>query len=154
MMLGYVPDLDIGEDDTLYPFVRNAEMSSLAYAVRETHWDGLWLVPANLRLKAGAVPVQPAAVVARLRSLADRRQRLSRKTRSFGTVMATSFSRRAARAGQELFSRFVRCYRGQARHSSGDGRLFGKSLRPPMIKVRLIATGRTSQMGTAQCLRV
>jgi chromosome partitioning protein len=27
-------------------------MSSLAYAVRETHWDGLWLVPANLRLYA------------------------------------------------------------------------------------------------------
>jgi chromosome partitioning protein len=49
-MLGYVPDLDIDEDDTLYPFIRNAEMSSLAYAVRETHWDGLWLIPANLRL--------------------------------------------------------------------------------------------------------
>ncbi|MBO0710770.1 MAG: AAA family ATPase [Acetobacteraceae bacterium] len=49
-MLGYVPDLDIGEEDTLYPFVRNAEMTSLAYAVRETHWDGLWLIPANLRL--------------------------------------------------------------------------------------------------------
>ena len=49
-MLGYVPDLDIEEDDTLYPFIRNAEMSSLSYAVRETHWDGLWLIPANLRL--------------------------------------------------------------------------------------------------------
>jgi len=49
-MMGYVPDLDISEEDTLYPFIRNAEMSSLAYAVRETHWDGLWLIPANLRL--------------------------------------------------------------------------------------------------------
>ena len=49
-MLGYVPDLDISEDDTLYPFIRNTEMSSLAYAVRETHWNGLWLIPANLRL--------------------------------------------------------------------------------------------------------
>ena len=49
-MLGYIPDLDIAEEDTLYPFIRNAEMSSLAYAVRETHWDGLWLIPANLRL--------------------------------------------------------------------------------------------------------
>ena len=49
-MMGYVPDLDIAEEDTLYPFIRDAEMSSLAYAVRETHWDGLWLVPANLRL--------------------------------------------------------------------------------------------------------
>jgi chromosome partitioning protein len=50
MMLGYVPDLDIGEDDTLYPFIRNTEISSLSYAVRETHWDRLWLIPANLRL--------------------------------------------------------------------------------------------------------
>jgi chromosome partitioning protein len=50
MMMGYVPDLDIAEEDTLYPFMRNAEMSSLSYAVRETHWDRLWLIPANLRL--------------------------------------------------------------------------------------------------------
>src|SRR5262249_6475736 len=37
-LFGYVPDLHIGEDDTLYPFFRNAEMASVAYAVRETHW--------------------------------------------------------------------------------------------------------------------
>jgi chromosome partitioning protein len=49
-MLGYVPDLDITEEDTLYPFFRNAEMSSLAYAVRETHWDGLHFIPSNLKL--------------------------------------------------------------------------------------------------------
>ena len=49
-LFGYVPDLDIAEADTLYPFIRNAEMGSLAYAVRETHWDGLFLIPANLRL--------------------------------------------------------------------------------------------------------
>lgn len=49
-LFGYVPDLDISEDDTLYPFIRNTEMSSLAYAVRETHWDGLFLIPANLKL--------------------------------------------------------------------------------------------------------
>ncbi|WP_423265797.1 ParA family protein, partial [Escherichia coli] len=35
---------------TLYPFIRNAEMESLAYAVKPTLWDGLFLVPANLRL--------------------------------------------------------------------------------------------------------
>jgi chromosome partitioning protein len=50
MMMGHVPDLDIDEEDTLYPFFRNVEISSLAYAVRETHWDRLWLIPANLRL--------------------------------------------------------------------------------------------------------
>jgi chromosome partitioning protein len=49
-LLGYVPDLDIEEGDTLYRFFRHTEMSSLAYAVRETHWDGLYLVPANLHL--------------------------------------------------------------------------------------------------------
>jgi chromosome partitioning protein len=49
-LFGYVPDLDVNESDTLYPFFRNAEMASLEYAVRETHWDGLYLVPANLKL--------------------------------------------------------------------------------------------------------
>lgn len=49
-LFGYVPDLDIDEDATLYPFIRNAEMGSLAYAIRETHWDGLYLIPSNLKL--------------------------------------------------------------------------------------------------------
>lgn len=49
-LFGYVPDLDIAEETTLYPFFRHAEMASLAYAVRETHWDGLYLIPANLKL--------------------------------------------------------------------------------------------------------
>ena len=49
-LFGYVPDLDIEEEQTLYPFFRNQEKGSLAYAVRETHWDGLYLVPANLKL--------------------------------------------------------------------------------------------------------
>jgi chromosome partitioning protein len=49
-LFGYVPDLDVTEEETLYPFFRNAEMSSLGYAVHETHWDGLYLVPANLKL--------------------------------------------------------------------------------------------------------
>ncbi len=49
-LFGYVPDLDIAEEETLYPFFRHSEMESLAYAVRETHWDGLYLVPANLKL--------------------------------------------------------------------------------------------------------
>lgn len=49
-LFGYVPDLDIEEEATLYPFIRSSEMGSLAYAVRETHWDGLYLIPANLKL--------------------------------------------------------------------------------------------------------
>jgi len=49
-LFGYVPDLDIQEADTLYRFFRHPEMDSLVYAVRETHWDGLYLIPANLHL--------------------------------------------------------------------------------------------------------
>ena len=49
-LFGYVPDLDLTEDDTLYPFLRQGEMTSLEYALRKTHFDGLELIPANLRL--------------------------------------------------------------------------------------------------------
>jgi chromosome partitioning protein len=56
-------DLDIKEDDTLYPFFRNAEIGSLAYAVRETRWDQLYLVPANLKLYSAEY--EPAARIAR-----------------------------------------------------------------------------------------
>jgi chromosome partitioning protein len=50
MLFGYVPDLDVDEDQTLYPFLREAERTSLQYAVRDTHFDGLKLIPSNLRL--------------------------------------------------------------------------------------------------------
>jgi chromosome partitioning protein len=49
-LFGYVPDLDLTEDDTLYPFLRQDDMRSLDYALRDTHFDGLKLIPANLRL--------------------------------------------------------------------------------------------------------
>jgi chromosome partitioning protein len=49
-LFGYVPDLDLSEDDTLYPFLRHDDIRSLDYALRETHFDGLKLIPANLRL--------------------------------------------------------------------------------------------------------
>ncbi len=49
-LFGYVPDLDLGEEDTLYPFLRQDELRSLDYALKDTHFDGLKLVPANLRL--------------------------------------------------------------------------------------------------------
>jgi len=49
-LFGYVPDLDLSEDDTLYPFLRQDDMRSLDYALRDTHFDGLKLIPANLRL--------------------------------------------------------------------------------------------------------
>jgi len=49
-LFGYVPDLDLGEGETLYPFLREGERASLDYAIRRTHFDGLDLIPANLRL--------------------------------------------------------------------------------------------------------
>lgn len=49
-LFGYVPDLDLSEDETLYPFLRQDELGSLDYAIRKTHFDGLDLIPANLRL--------------------------------------------------------------------------------------------------------
>ena len=49
-LFGYVPDLDLTEDDTIYPFLRYDEKANLDYALRATHFDGLELIPANLRL--------------------------------------------------------------------------------------------------------
>lgn len=46
---GYHPDADIEGDDTLLPYLRG-EQTSLEYAIRPTHWDGLDLIPANLDL--------------------------------------------------------------------------------------------------------
>ena len=49
-LFGYVPDLDLAEDETLYPFLREGERGPLEYAIRKTHFDGLDLIPANLHL--------------------------------------------------------------------------------------------------------
>lgn len=49
-LFGYVPDLDLSEEETLYPFLRYEEMQSLDYALKKTHFDGLEIIPANLRL--------------------------------------------------------------------------------------------------------
>lgn len=49
-LFGYVPDLDLTEDETLYPYMREGERETLDYAIKRTHFDGLDLVPANLRL--------------------------------------------------------------------------------------------------------
>jgi len=49
-LFGYVPDLDLTEEETLYPFLREGERETLEYAIRKTHFDGLDLIPANLNL--------------------------------------------------------------------------------------------------------
>jgi len=46
---GFLPDEDLKEEDTLLPYFRDEE-DSLDYAIRPTYWDGLDILPANLRL--------------------------------------------------------------------------------------------------------
>ncbi|MDO6414316.1 AAA family ATPase [Sphingomonas sp. BIUV-7] len=50
MMFGYRPDVDLGEDDTLYGHFHNPELLGLRKIIRKTHFHGLDLIPANLRL--------------------------------------------------------------------------------------------------------
>jgi len=46
---GYVPDAEISDEETAYPFLRG-ERKGLDYAIRETYWDGISLIPSNLNL--------------------------------------------------------------------------------------------------------
>lgn len=46
---GYVPDDDVEVESTLLPLL-NGERSDMSYAIRETYWDSLDLVPSNLTL--------------------------------------------------------------------------------------------------------
>ena len=51
-MFGYIPDEDISADETVLPYTLWGEKSSLDYAVRKTHIDGLYLIPANQHLSS------------------------------------------------------------------------------------------------------
>jgi len=46
---GYIPDRDINDSSTLLPYF-NGDQDTLKYCVRETYWDGLDIIPANLQL--------------------------------------------------------------------------------------------------------
>jgi len=68
--MGYNPDSDIDEQDTLLPYLE-AEAPDLSYAIRSTFWPGLDLIPANLKLfSAEYVLAREASPIAlqRLRS--------------------------------------------------------------------------------------
>lgn len=51
-LFGYIPDDDISPDDTVLPFTLFGEKSTLDYALRKTHVDGLYLIPANQHLSS------------------------------------------------------------------------------------------------------
>lgn len=48
-LFGYTPDLDVHQDQTLFPFFVGDE-PNLDYAIRDTHIENLSLIPANLQL--------------------------------------------------------------------------------------------------------
>lgn len=48
-IFGYVPEADLGPDETLLPFLEG-DRDDLVYAVRPTYFDGVYLVPSNLHL--------------------------------------------------------------------------------------------------------
>src|SRR3546814_5793269 len=50
MMFVYRPDVDLSEDDTLYRHFHNPELLGVRKIVRKTHFHGLDLIPANLKL--------------------------------------------------------------------------------------------------------
>jgi chromosome partitioning protein len=51
-LFGYIPDEDINVDQTVLPYTLYNERSTLEYAIRETHVDGLFLIPANQHLSS------------------------------------------------------------------------------------------------------
>jgi chromosome partitioning protein len=48
-IFGYVPEADLSPDETLLPFLEG-DRDDLAYSVRVTYFDGVYLVPSNLHL--------------------------------------------------------------------------------------------------------
>lgn len=50
MMFGLVPDRDVGEYETLYGYLHDQDLLGLQPLLRRTHFDNLWLLPANLKL--------------------------------------------------------------------------------------------------------
>jgi chromosome partitioning protein len=48
-LFGFIPDFDLGSDDTLLPFIIGKQ-DSLEYAIKETHCPGIDIIPANMSL--------------------------------------------------------------------------------------------------------
>jgi chromosome partitioning protein len=49
-IFGINPDLDLTDDDTIFPFILHGGQRDLKYALRDTYWPGIKLIPANLGL--------------------------------------------------------------------------------------------------------
>lgn len=55
-MFGYMPDADIGQDDTILPYL-GGEKTTLDYAIRKTYWPNIDLIPACLSLYEAEVAI-------------------------------------------------------------------------------------------------
>jgi chromosome partitioning protein len=70
---GFNPDLEVETQHTLYPFLVNPDIPDLGYALRETNWPNVKLIPANLGLysaeydMAAAMPSDPVGTLTRLK---------------------------------------------------------------------------------------
>lgn len=51
-LFGIIGDIDIDEDDTVLPYTLYSEKSSLDYAIKETHFDNLHIIPATQHLSS------------------------------------------------------------------------------------------------------
>jgi chromosome partitioning protein len=69
-MFGYTPDAEIGQEQTILPYLESVE-SSLAYAVRSTYFSGIDLIPACLALYEAEI-----SMVMRVTDQTSREQRL------------------------------------------------------------------------------
>lgn len=49
-IFGLNPDLDVSQEETLHPYLLLGGQQSLHYALRQTYWDNIMLIPANLSL--------------------------------------------------------------------------------------------------------
>lgn len=66
--MGYIPDNDIKEDQTLLPYLEGSE-GSLEYAIRRTYWHGLDLIPANLEVFSAEYQMAKEASITALQRL-------------------------------------------------------------------------------------
>jgi chromosome partitioning protein len=70
-MFGYMPDAQITQDDTMLPYLDGTQ-TSLAYAVRKTHWPNIDLIPACLALYEAEM-----AIAAHLSTQGTKEQRVA-----------------------------------------------------------------------------
>ena len=61
MLTGTVPEKDVDESDTVMPLIWGDE-PDLRYAVRQTYWDGLDLIPSNTQAYAAEMAIPGNAV--------------------------------------------------------------------------------------------